>query len=335
MNLHNIIVAAAGNPVPLGTESWVVNTAKASYVTCVNTCWSGQKFFAICGTGTTPPYTGQVILSSSDGVTWSSASAGVGTGFPSDVYSVNNIVIAYGYNSTAVNKVKTSVDSGATYSQVTLPFTPYSSYTNRVGYINGTFILLSSVGSLSNTRIAYSNDGITWSTDSAFIASAPLWSKFVSTLTYTYCISTTRTVVRTLDGVTWENIGTCPVTCVDQSYRASNIAWNGSVLCAVQYSDRTVATSSDGITWTTNTNLNTALGGTGTIRTVVFDGSVFLAFGTSGIMATSPDGITWTARTSLSSSSWGTNNVGAAVWNGEQVLVLSYGGANILAAVEA
>jgi hypothetical protein len=133
-----------------------------------------------------------------------------------------------------------------------------------------------------------------------------------------------------------------------------DIAWNGSQYCAVFSGTTYVATSPDGLNWTSSTgsivgawsglawgnNIFLAVGGgacqtspdglTWTSRTAVAAQSVafgtvsptsslFVAVGTGGTISTSPDGVTWTARA----------NPGAAwssiTWNGSVFCVIASG----------
>ncbi len=98
------------------------------------------------------------------------------------------------------------------------------------------------------------------------------------------------------------DIGTLPTDAI-----WSNIAWNGTVFCAVAYNSSIAATSPDGVTWTQRT-LPTSTNW----QAVAWNGTVFcaVAIGTS-IAATSPDGVTWTQRTLPTSTNWQ-----AVAWNG-------------------
>ena len=79
-----------------------------------------------------------------------------------------------------------------------------------------------------------------------------------------------------------------------------SIAWGGplgsKVFVAVGRNGATtplIWTSPDGITWTPRTP---GAGLTGGLRAVVWNGTVFVAAGSTGEIQTSPDGITWTVR---------------------------------------
>ena len=97
------------------------------------------------------------------------------------------------------------------------------------------------------------------------------------------------------DGITWTS-RTLPV-----SNEWQDVAWNGTVFCAVSDSGGTstdAATSLDGITWARR-----ALPTAGYWRGIAWGNDTFVAIeGVSGIAATSPDGIKWTQRTLPSAS---------------------------------
>jgi hypothetical protein len=82
----------------------------------------------------------------------------------------------------------------------------------------------------------------------------------------------------------------------------TDIAWNGTVFCAVAYGSNIVATSPDGIVWTQHTMPFAE----GAWWAIAWNGTVFctVAYGTSRA-ATSPDGETWTERTLPASAEWG------------------------------
>jgi hypothetical protein len=96
-----------------------------------------------------------------------------------------------------------------------------------------------------------------------------------------------------------------------------DIAWNGSVFCAVASGPSTVAaTSQDGITWTARTLPSSS----GWVA-IAWNGTVFCAIANgSTAAATSLDGITWTARTLPSSSNWV-----AIAWNGTVFCAITTG----------
>lgn len=74
----------------------------------------------------------------------------------------------------------------------------------------------------------------------------------------------------------------------------NTIAYNGTNLYVAAGTSGYLATSPDGITWTSRTSGF----GANTINKVIFANSIWVAVGANGTITTSTDAITWTARTS-------------------------------------
>lgn len=88
-----------------------------------------------------------------------------------------------------------------------------------------------------------------------------------------------------------------------------SLAWNGNVWVAVTDGATNIWSSPDGVIWTTRSNF-----GAGNGRVVRWNGSVFVAFGSSTEYRISRDGFTWTTGTGTIPFA-GTNTVTGAVWN--------------------
>lgn len=95
------------------------------------------------------------------------------------------------------------------------------------------------------------------------------------------------------------------------------LAWNGTVFCAVASGTDQCATSTNGVDWTERTMPASA-----DWRAIAWNGTVFCAVAWGGtVAATSPDGITWTARTLPVSANWI-----AIAWNGSVFCAVAWGG---------
>ena len=96
----------------------------------------------------------------------------------------------------------------------------------------------------------------------------------------------------------------------------TNMAWNGTVYCAVAIGTTIAATSPDGITWTQRVLPVSALW-----SSIVWNGTVFCIVASGGVTtaATSPDGITWTTRTLPVAANWY-----AIAWNGAVLCAVAY-----------
>lgn len=77
-----------------------------------------------------------------------------------------------------------------------------------------------------------------------------------------------------------------------------------------------IVTSPDGITWTLRTS-----GTTNTLRDIIYANSRFVAVGSSGTIVTSSDGITWTARTSGT-----TNSIESITYGNSLFVAVDYSG---------
>jgi len=148
------------------------------------------------------------------------------------------------------------------------------------------------------------------------------------------------------DGLTWVTSSTNIFGHDTYAGRCNSIAWNGSTWLAVGYdfaggiSNGLIASSPDGITWTADLSGSSTIFTAGAVKTVAWNGSLWVAGGNSGIngvIATSADGKTWTAQTcpfSVSCNTVASNgniwvaggDTGSAVIGGNQSLAYSYDG---------
>lgn len=101
----------------------------------------------------------------------------------------------------------------------------------------------------------------------------------------------------------------------------SDIAWNGSVYCAIEsFPIGVVATSQDGETWAVTAMVAPS---SGTWDRIIWSGTVFLAVGQSTRdTATSPDGLVWTLHTNAFPDLVGAVDV---VWSGSQFCAVRSG----------
>lgn len=99
---------------------------------------------------------------------------------------------------------------------------------------------------------------------------------------------------------------------------ANHLLWNGSQLLVAGGS---LATSTDGVTWTYQPGLVQAgWGEFSSINAIAWNGSVYLASSGPFELATSPDGVTWTMQSGLNSQGW-FYTTKSVVWNGSQFLI--------------
>jgi hypothetical protein len=147
-----------------------------------------------------------------------------------------------------------------------------------------------------------SNDGLDWTQRLGVGGSRIIWNGLIFLQSYNNGIVSTS-----LDGVNWvsnqglRNAGWL----TGNSFRdVTDIAWNGSVFCAISTSDstQTIATSSDGINWSVS-NLN--ISGFG-LKNISAKDTTFCVTGTNGNIATSIDGVNWVNQNGLKSTQWNT-----------------------------
>jgi hypothetical protein len=158
-------------------------------------------------------------------------------------------------------------------------------YWQSVTYGNNIFVAVS-----SSNNSASSTDGITWTGQG--IAALPfsnsiLWS---GTQWVVGVDSLNNAIYTSSDGISW----TARSTATSCSLLVTKVAWNGNKYVAVGQGTSTVATSTNGTTWTASTNVFAGSTGYG----VAWNGNLWIITGegTSGDIATSPDTISWTTR---------------------------------------
>ena len=172
-------------------------------------------------------------------------------------------------------------NSGNSVANSTGPITPLGEQSVGVAYLAsaGRFV------SISNTRIASSSDGVSWT--QRLNPGADTENKFVFAIDSRYVVLTGSTtqprLYHSTDGVTW--------TTVVRSYGYSSAASSGSRIVAVRGGTASVDYSADGVTWTT-VSLPVS------VSKVSHAAGLFWAFpgGSTTDVLTSPDGVTWTLR---------------------------------------
>jgi hypothetical protein len=194
-------------------------------------------------------------------------------------------------------------NSGNSIANSTGPITPLGEASVGIAYLAsaGRFV------SISNTRIASSSDGVSWT--QRLNPGTDTENTFVFAIDSRYVVLTGSTsqprLYHSTDGVTW--------TTVVRSYGYSSAASNGSRIVAARGGTASVDYSTDGVTWAT-VSLPVS------VSRVSHAAGLFWAFpgSSSTDVLTSPDGVTWTLRDlpSLSAIS------DAAIADGSSVAIL-------------
>lgn len=167
---------------------------------------------------------------------------------------------------------------------------------------NGSRYIATTWGANGNPNATYSVDGLTWFPLTSLGTPNKAWSRIAwNGIVHVVVGGNTGTGggAYSYDGLNWAASNMPTVGSVSgQGFYWEDVAWNGSVWCAVQSYNGTTrtnhcATSSDGINWTARSMPEAARW-----KTITWNGSLFVATRNEATAsyATSPDGVTWTAR---------------------------------------
>lgn len=252
---------------------------------------NGTRFVAVGTRG--------AIVSSDDGVTWSTRTPDTRSDLSSVVWNGAQF-LAVGAGGAAM----TSPD-GVTW---TSRPTGVSAHLKSVIWAQNQFIAVGETRTDSSSLpiVLTSPDGRTWTPRNANASTAGLtsiaWSgrEFLATTVGSAPIASP-------DGVTWTKRGIA-------GRALSSLKWAGDKFVAIE--EGAVLTSPDGLTWTARTTNNA-----GWLKSVMVTGSKHLAVGNGGRIASSVDGITWTEG-----SSGGFSALFDATWDGRQFVAVGIWG---------
>jgi len=244
---------------------------------------NGARFVAVGGGGN--------VLTSEDGITWTSRSSGKTT----DRWGVafNGTVFA----SIGDNTLDGDGDSTSTVSSPDgLTWTPRSTGDNIRTYFglgtNGSSFV--AVGEEGTTL--YSANGTSWSThfsDATSILRDVAWAG-----THYVAVGDNGVILTSPDGQNWTSRSSGTLN------QLIAVAWNGALIVAA--TGDSLYTSPDGIVWTPRVT------GTGsTFFGLTWNGTLFVGVGYAGTIQTSTDGLNWTVQTSPA-----LENINAVAWNG-------------------
>lgn len=229
-------------------------------------------FVCLPGLGAAPFDSAWVARSASENDSWNSVTYG------------NGVFVAIA--SIGTNRVMTSPDGFTWTSRLAAAMNEWSSVT----FGEGIFVAVSATG--TGNRVMTSPDGITWTIGVSAADSA--WTEVRYGAGRFVAVAATGTVraMYSLDGTTWVS----SASLASETWIAA--AYGNGLFVAV--GTNVVATTNDGITWTSRTcPTNTWTG-------VTYGEGLFVAVGFSGATRamSSPDGVTWTARTAPGSYGW-------------------------------
>ena len=229
-------------------------------------------FVCLPGLGAAPFDSAWVARSTPENNSWNSIAYG------------NNIFVAVG--ETNPNRVMTSPDGFTWTARPAAALNFWSSVTFGAGI----FVAVSATG--TGNRVMTSPDGITWAIKVS--AADSTWTEVRYGAGRFVAVASAGAVraMYSLDGTTWVS----SASLASETWIAA--AYGNGLFVAV--GTNVVATTNDGITWTSRTCP------TGVWTGVTYGEGLFVAVGFSGATRamSSPDGVTWTARTAPGSYGW-------------------------------
>lgn len=265
--------------MPFGT-GWTARTS-ASDNDWNAIAYGNGIFVAVASTGV-----GNRVMTSPDGVTWTSRTSAADNDWRGVAFG-GGLFVAVA-SSGAGNRVMTSTD-GITW---TIRSSAADNDWVGVTWGAGLFVAVSNTG-FSN-RVMTSPNGITWTIRST---TEEEWTSvtygngiYVAVGVY----SSVYDVMTSNNGITWT-----PRTATSQAWRS--VTYGNGLFVAVGTAS-TVATSPDGITWTSAT-----AAANNDWRSVIYGANKFLAVASTGSgnrVMSSPNGTTWTALESAANNQW-------------------------------
>ncbi|HYS58534.1 MAG TPA: hypothetical protein VEM34_10385 [Burkholderiales bacterium] len=262
--------------------------------------WSGTQFVAVGGNSG-----GGSILTSPDGITWTSRTAGTSSGLQGVTWSGTQFV-AVGANGI----ILTSPDAITWTSRVSGTI----NLLYGVAWSGAEFVAVGFYGT-----ILTSPDGITWTSRFSNSSMNDVLQAVVWSGTQYVVAGRDGVILTSPDGITW----TPRSSAIGTIGYVNSIIWSGAqFVVAGTYTASCcigeILTSPDGITWTSHTS-----GTSDGLLGVAWSGTQFVAVGgsgNSGTIFTSPDGITWTREAAGT-----TNALYGVAWSGTKFVMVGNG----------
>jgi hypothetical protein len=268
-------------------------------------------FVGLASSGTTAmaiSLTGTIVATTSDGATWTSATAM--PAFSPNTANLTWAGLAYGGGKWVAvagganapsTQVAYSTNNGTSWTSIN-PLT--SAYWNFIKYANGYFLAIAA-------NPSYSTDGITWSTGTGSPSSS-IWQTFYAagSLNAWYSISpgtgTFSITSSTNNGATWTS-ATTPTATGIVSYNRIYCVWGNGKVVAIQQTSSTSWTSTDAVTWTANTSAFSSSSTSTYWDSITFTNGYFIAVASAISSFTyavwySTDGISWAQSTTVGSN---------------------------------
>ncbi|MEO7426128.1 MAG: hypothetical protein ABI036_13150 [Fibrobacteria bacterium] len=244
---------------------------------------------------------GDSILTSPDGIAWTSLSSGTSNSLLSVAWTGKQIV-AVGDSGT----ILTSPD-GTNWNLIS------SNTQVSLRSITWTGTQLVTVGDMGT--ILTSLDGITWVTRN----SGTTKSLKLVVLADTQLVIFGENILKSADGVNWTIVGLGTLS-------PWTIIWTGTLFVG-GFNGGGIRTSPDGVNWTLSTQKPTTIQGCipHSTYSIIYTGTQFIAGGWGvygGCIETSPDGLTWSAINTSGQSEIRSPLAVSIAWTGKQIIVV-------------
>jgi hypothetical protein len=265
-DISNVIVKISTNgTVWNGAISGVLNNSWRSI------CWNGSIFCAVASSGNT----NQRVMISTNGLVWTNATSGV----------LNNDWNAICWNGT----IFCALASSGTTNQRAMISVNGLVWTNATSGVlnnnwsalcwNGTIFCAIANSGATNTLVMTSANGLTWNNSSSNVPDNS-WNS-ICWNGYIFCAvasSGTNRVMISTNGINWTSYN-MNMNLPDTYW--SSICWNGNFFCAVANGGlgNRVATSYDGIVWTSRTSIYE----NNNWNSICWNGTIFCAIASSGL----------------------------------------------------
>ena len=237
------------------------------------------------------------VMTSPDGINWSSRTASVTTNTWRAVTFGNNKFVAVAGSGTGTNDRVMTSSNGINW--VTQTSAADSSWSSVVyGDVDGLFVAVADSGTAAN-RVMTSSNGINWTKQTA--ASNNNWSSVTYGLGLFVAVSTSGSNPRVMtseDGISW----TSRTAASSNSWKSVTFGNGYFVAVSDSGSNPRVMTSQNGINWTSktaaeNNSWYSVTYGLGRFVAVSVDG-------TNRVMTSDDNGNSWTARSAADANNW-------------------------------
>ncbi len=281
-----VVVLLAQTVIPVFALVWTSQTSGTT-LDLFGIAHDGSRFVVVGG--------GLKILTSPDGITWTSQTPGTSAGLLSNVVHYGSQFVAVGSSGEILTSPGGTTWTSQTSGTTELLF--------RISHDGSQFVVVG-----LNGTILTSLDGTTWTSQTSG-TSVNLYG-IAHDGSQIVVVGFNGTILTSLDSATWipQTSGT--------THDLLGVVHDGSQFVAVGVD--TILTSPDGTAWTSQTpeTMTTQL-----LFSVGHNSSQFLAVGTTGSILISPNGITWTVQTSGT-----TEHLQHVAHNGSQFVVVGRNG---------